>query len=122
MVSFFWGQGHAYGNSPTACIPVHDFNRPAMSPRHRIDKREAKPMPGRSLSFYTANEEMLQHVGLEPVAVIFEHQVCRFVSALQRDTDTRCRNEVFQFVVEQVGDHTVNETFIADHDDSFLVT
>src|ERR1039458_1178097 len=122
MVSCFWGQGHAYSNSPTAAIPVHDFNRATVSPRHRIDKREAEAMPGRSLSFYTANEEMLQHLGIESVAVIFEHQVCRFVSALQRDTDTRRRGEVFQFVVKQVGDHPVNETFIANHDDSFLVT
>ncbi len=102
-------QRQAHDNARSAAFTVRYSHASAMGARHRVDKRESKPVPVRIGSFYPALTYVLQHFRSESRAVILHRQPCCIAFSSDFHLDGARVRQVFQFVVKKIGNHAMKQ-------------
>ncbi len=92
-----------------ACCAVACRYRSTMGASDSIDECETQAMALRLLSLHAPLEEVRADLGIEAWAIVFKREHRRAVFNTQCDGNLACGGQMLQFVVEEIGNHAVNQ-------------
>ena len=96
-------------NPSASTLSIQCFNGSTMCARDSIDECQTKPMPVRIPSFHAAFEQVDKHLRIESRSIVFENQLCGIILGPQFNCESAGGRQVFQFIVEQIGNHAMKQ-------------
>jgi hypothetical protein len=110
-------QGERNRELRSAFTTIYGCHAASVNANNRLNESKSKSVSPRCASFDSSLEEVPTNLRIETRAVVFHGKRSHVIVCSKRDTNQARSGQVFEFVVEQVGNDAVEESLVGQHFD-----